>query len=94
MTLILELPDEVSTSLAQAAQRHGMTPDCYAVQVLTSMVSVDDRQQQLIELLESRIAGTSDAPDEECNDDILRMIDEDRLSSRPLFPQELKGITW
>ena len=25
---------------------------------------------------------------------LVRVLDEDRLSDRPLFPPELKGVTW
>lgn len=96
MVLTLTLPEELSESLTLQAQRLGLTPNGYALQVLQSSVPAAQRRERLIALLDTRIAAAELAnyQDDDDSDAILRAIDEDRLSDRPLFPPELKGVTW
>ena len=95
MTLTLNLSRDLEQNLTRAAHRLGLMPDRYAVGILESNVPADDQRQQLMSLLEARIAAVESAYNQ--NDDadaLLQAIDEDRLSNRPLFPPEMKGVTW
>ncbi len=56
-------------------------------------LSPEDRAAKLERLLRTWMA---EDPEEQKRDgeEVLRALDEDRLSDRKLFPPELKGITW
>ena len=95
MTLTLTLSRDLEQNLTQAARRLGLTPDRYAVRILERNIPADDQRQQLMALLEARIADAECSRDQgDDSDDLWRAIDEDRLSDRPLYPPEMKGVTW
>lgn len=95
MTLTLTLSRDLEQNLTQEARRLGLTPDRYAVRILERNIPADDQRQQLMALLESRIADAESSRDQDDDpDELLRAIDEDRLSDRPLYPPEMKGVTW
>ncbi|MFM9963347.1 MAG: hypothetical protein ACKV2Q_19225 [Planctomycetaceae bacterium] len=95
MTLTLTLSRDLEQNLTQEARRLGLTPDRYAVRILERNIPADDQRQQLMALLESRIADAECSRDRDDDpDELLRAIDEDRLSDRPLYPPEMKGVTW
>ena len=95
MTLTLTLPEELSESLTRQAHRLGLTPDGYVLRVLQDSIPASVRRERLMALLEARIADAELPQDRDDDpDSLLRAIDDDRLSDRPLFPPELKGITW
>jgi hypothetical protein len=48
----------------------------------------------LVALLQSWIDGDNVAEQQETGEYLVRVLDEDRLSDRKLFPPELKGVTW
>ncbi len=95
MTLTLTLPNDLEQNLSQEARRLGLTPDRYAVRVLERNIPAIDQRQKLMAILETRIAEAECSSDEDDDSDaLLRAIDDDRLSDRPLYPPEMKGVTW
>ena len=95
MTLTLTLSRDLEQNLTQEARRLGLTPDRYAVRILERNIPADDQRQQLMALLEARIADAECSREQDDDpDEFLRAIDEDRLSDRPLYPPEMKGVTW
>ncbi len=50
-------------------------------------------RQATVELLESWLSGAADEQ-ELTGEELVRALDEDRLSDRSLFPSELRGVTW
>ena len=54
----------------------------------------DDRANRLVQLLQSWIDEGDADEQRETLDYLIRALDEDRLSSRKLFPKELKGKSW
>lgn len=95
MTLTLTLPNDLEQNLSQEARRLGLTPDRYAVRVLERNIPAIDQRQKLMAILETRIAEAECSSDEaDDSDALLRAIDDDRLSDRPLYPPEMKGVTW
>ena len=94
MTLTLHLPPELEQRLIQEAQRQGLSLDDYAVALLNKSVSPADRRTELISLLQTWIDEGDPEEHRETGEYLIRALDEDRLSDRPLFPPELKGVTW
>ena len=45
-------------------------------------------------LLQSWIDEGNPEEQQETGEYLIRALDEDRLADRPLFPPELKGVTW
>jgi len=95
MSLTLALAPEFEQRLKQEAERKGLPPEQYALRVLDEHLTQAEREQResAIALLQSWI---DEGPDSEegYDDEFFRMLDEDRLSDRKLFPPELKGISW
>ena len=94
MTITLTLPPELERRLTEAAERQGLQVDAYALCVLQQHTSSDDRRAELVALLQSWIDEPDTAGQQETGDYLVRVLDEDRLSNRKLFPDELKGVTW
>ena len=57
-------------------------------------LSSADRREALITLLQEWIDDLKDTDLASGDDEFLRTLDADGLSDRPLFPPELKGVTW
>ena len=53
-----------------------------------------DRAKEFEALRESWRAEGDLEEQRETAEYLIRVLDEDRLSDRPLFPPELKGVTW
>jgi hypothetical protein len=54
----------------------------------------DDRREALIVLLQGWIDDLKAADLASGDDEFLRALDAERSSNQPLFPVELKGLTW
>ena len=54
----------------------------------------EDRRAELVALLRSWIDGADAEGQRETGEYLVRVLDEDRLSERKLFPQELKDVSW
>lgn len=94
MTLTLHLPQDLEQRLAQEAQRQGLSLDDYTVALLDKSLPPQDRRTELITLLQTWIDEEGPEEQRETREYLIRVLDEDRLSDRPLFPLELKGVTW
>jgi hypothetical protein len=94
MTVTLTLPADLEQRLSQEASERGLAIDQYMLQVLRQHVPLVEKAKKLAEAIESWIQ--DDDPDEqrETQEYLIRVLDEDRLSDRKLFPPEMKGITW
>jgi hypothetical protein len=58
-------------------------------------LSTEDKRMTLTDLLQSWIDDENDDEEQkETGDYLIRVLDEDRLSDRKLFPPEKEGITW
>jgi hypothetical protein len=53
-----------------------------------------DKRLELVDLLQSWIEEGDAQEQKETGEYLIRVLDEDRLSDRRLFPPELKGVTW
>jgi hypothetical protein len=94
MTLTLNLTPELEQRLTQAAERQGIAPDAYTLQLLDKHLPPKDRRAELVALLQSWIEDGDAEEQKETGEYLVRVLDEDRLSDRKLFPPELKGVTW
>lgn len=92
MTLQLTLPAELETRLRQEAERQGLLPDTLTLKLLDEHLPGADRRAALIAMLHQWKAEDDEMTDEEIaeNSEVLRAIDEDRLSDRKLFAAILK----
>lgn len=94
MTLTLKLSPELEQYLLREANRHGVSLDVLALQLLTNSISLKQKQSEAVNLIQSWIDDEDDLEQQETGEYLVRVLDEDRLSDRKLFPAELKGITW
>ena len=94
MTLTLHLPPELEQRLTQEAKRHGLALDAYTLQLLDQSLPPKDHRTELVTLLQSWIEDGNPEEQQETGEYLIRALDEDRLADRPLFPPELKGVTW
>ena len=94
MTLTLALPPAVEESLTREAVRQGVPLDIYALRVLEQHVLPQSRSDRAAAALQAWRDDASRRDQQEPENDLLQAIDQDRLSDRPLFPPELKGVSW
>ena len=94
MTLTLHLPPELEQRLTHEATRHGLALDAYTLQLLDKSLPPTDRRTELVILLQSWIEDGNPEEQQETGEYLIRALDADRLADRPLFPPELKGVTW
>jgi hypothetical protein len=94
--MVLTLTPELETRVKIESARLGLTPDRYATQVLEEHISEAERErrEKAIALLQSWIDEGDEAEQKETGEYLIRVLDEDRLSERKLFPAEMKGISW
>lgn len=106
MSLQLNLTPELQERLRQEAERRGQPAEAVALRLLDEHLPTMSDEQYQAALAKRRTAAIAmlhqwmeeDAaltPEEEAaNEQILRSLDAARTSNRPLFPPELKGISW
>ncbi len=98
MTLHLTLPPELEARLRQEAERRGQPEEAIALQVLDEHLppplDESNRRIQAAKSLEELFAAADAAPEPDDDYDLLQALDENRKGERPLFPSELKGISW
>jgi hypothetical protein len=94
MTLTLHLPPELEQRLTQEAMRQGLALDAYTLQLLDKSLPPQDRRTELVTLLQLWIDEGNPEEQQETGEYLIRALDEDRLADRPLFPPDLKGVTW
>jgi len=66
----------------------------FPVQPQFAQCQAMDRQARLVSLLQSWVEDGDPEEQRETGEYLIRSLDEDRLSDRKLFPQELQGVTW
>ena len=94
MTLSLELTPELEERLQREASRHGLSVDQYTLQILETHLLPANTRQQVVDLLQSWIDQGDVEEQKKTGEYLIQVLDEDRLSNRKLFPEELKGVTW
>ncbi|MCW9680761.1 hypothetical protein FJR41_008070 [Dolichospermum planctonicum UHCC 0167] len=94
MTLTLSLPPELEQYLTQQAQQQGLSVETYAVQLIQKSTLQKEKQLKIVNVLQSWIDESDEQEQQETGEYLINALDENRLSNRQLFPQELKGISW
>ena len=77
----------------------GDQPDAIAFELTSHRqekipLTLEYLRAKLDELLQSWIQDGDAQEQKETGELLVQALDEDRLSDRPLFPPELKGVTW
>lgn len=93
MSLTLHLPPDLERRLAQEAGREGVSPGEYAARLLAERLPPKDRRTELAALIQTW-TDEDEEEQRETGEHLIRALDENRLSDRPLFPPRLKGVTW
>lgn len=94
MTLTLHLPPRLEQRLIQEAKRQGLPLDAYTLHLLDKHLPPQDQRVELVSLLQAWIAEGDPEEQRETGEYLVRVLDEDRLAHRKLFPPEMKGVTW
>ena len=94
MTLALHVAAKLERRLIEAAAREAISIDEYTLRQLDKHLPVQDPRAKLVALLQCWIDEGDPEEQRETGDYLVRVLDEDRLSDRKLFPPELKGVTW
>ena len=64
------------------------------MQLLTQSILLKQKQAQAVDVLQSWIDDEDVEEQQETGQYLIRVLDQDRLSERKLFPSEFKGVTW
>jgi len=91
MSSVIVLAPELEEKVNREAARQGLKLNEYVAKALDEYTSQTEQQQS--QLVPPWIEPARD-PSEGYEDDFFRMLDEDRMSDRKLFPPELKGVSW
>ena len=94
MTVKVNLTPELEERLRHEAERNGVPEAECIVRILDAHLPSASRRAQAVALLQSWIDGKDADDQRETGEYLVRVLDEDRLSERKLFPPELKGQTW
>jgi acyl-homoserine lactone acylase PvdQ len=94
MTLTLDLPPNLENSLFQAANQQSLTVEEFVIQMLTSAFMQKERQKKALSLLESWLSDADIEEQKTTGAYLIEALDQDRLSDRLLFPDEMKGKSW
>ena len=94
MNVTLNLHPELGHRLRQAAKHRGVPVDAYTVQLLERHLPGEGRGADLVGVLQSWMDEEDAGEQRATGDYLVRALDKDRLSERPLFPAEQKGATW
>lgn len=94
MTLTLRLPPDLEERLQHEAERQGLPAETLTLRLLDQHLPSEDLRKEVVELLQSWIEDGDAQEQKETGEYLIEALDQDRLSERRLFPQELKGITW
>ena len=69
-------------------------PSENSTKIVSETDTLDDRTNGLVQLVQSWIDESDTEEQRETLDYLIHALDEDRLSNRKLFPQEMKGKSW
>ncbi len=92
MTFQLTLPPELEERLRREAERQKLSADVVTLKLLDAHLPPVDRRAAAIAMLERWTVEDEAMTEQEraSNADVLRAVDEDRLSDRQLFADILK----
>jgi hypothetical protein len=93
LTLTLPLNDSLKEQLIQEALRSGLSPEQYSAQVLAQHLEETRKHRETVQKLESLLDG-DDEEQRSTGEELIQSLEQHRLSSRTLFPAELKDVTW
>lgn len=91
MTLTLRLPRELEERLQHEAERQGLPAEKLTLRLLDQHLPASDPGSELAELLQSWIDSGDAQEQKETGEFLVRALDEDRLSDRPLYPPSSKA---
>lgn len=94
MTLTLEMKPEMVKRLQDEAARRGMPLEDYTLRLLERNLPAETQGARLSTLIDSWIEQGDEDEQKETGEFLIHALDEDRLSDRKLFPEELKGVSW
>lgn len=94
MTLKIELTPDLEQRLAREAERRGVPAETLTLDLLNEHLPAKDRQTELVALLRVWVEEGDAEEQRETGEYLIRVLDEDRLSDRKLFPSELEGVAW
>lgn len=94
LTLTLSLTPDLELYLKQKANQQGLSVEAYVLQLLAKQILTVEKQDKAVNLLQSWLDEEDAAEQTETGEYLIRVLDEDRLSERKLFPIEMKGVTW
>ncbi|MCL1494740.1 MAG: hypothetical protein M1G31_28940 [Pseudanabaena sp. Salubria-1] len=94
MTLTLDLPPDLESSLSQAANQQSLTVEEFAIQILTFAFTQKERQKKAVSLLQSWLNDADIEEQKTTGAYLIEALDQDRLSDRLLFPDAMKGKSW
>ena len=94
MLLTLNLTSEIEQYLSQKAMEKGLSLEAYVLKLLKYTILEQEKQTKLVNLLQSWIDEEDEQEQKETGEYLIEALDQDRLSERPLFPAELKEVTW
>jgi hypothetical protein len=94
MTLKLQLTPELEERLRREAEKQGVPADECTLRLLDEYLPGKERSANLERILKSWMDKDDAEEQKETGEYLIRVLDEDRLSDRKLFPAELKGTSW
>jgi hypothetical protein len=94
MPLTLNVTSEIEQYLSQKATEKGLSLEAYVLKLLKDTILEQEQQTKLVNLLQSWIDEEDEQEQQETGEYLIEALDQDRLSERPLFPAELKEVTW
>jgi ATP-dependent DNA ligase len=94
MTLTLNLPPDIESSLCEEADQQSLSVEEVAIQILTLVFTQKKKQKKAINLLESWLNDADIEEQKTTGAYLIESLDQDRLSDRLLFPNAMKGKSW
>ncbi len=94
MTLTLNLPPDIESSLFEEANQQSLSVEEVAIQILTFTFTQREKQKKAINLLESWLNDDDIEEQKTTGAYLIESLDQDRLSDRLLFPDAMKGKSW
>ncbi|HTU93651.1 MAG TPA: hypothetical protein VMF69_26465 [Gemmataceae bacterium] len=96
MTFHLHLPPQLHERLRQESERRGEAAEALALRILDEHLPppLDARRAAALAMLQQWMEEDAQMQNSEEGEEFFRGLDAARTSDRPLFPPEMKGISW
>jgi hypothetical protein len=94
MALTLHLPPHLAQRLSRAAEEQGVPEEQYTLRLLEQHLPPADKRAAALALLDSWLDEDAAEDQRATGEFLIRALDEDRLSDRAFFPDNLKGQSW